>query len=346
MAFLDYNLANMRGIDEKRNQMSSQAFQREGAAKGRFFDNMQNLVGTLNRRSELGKEKDFRAGESEKERQARIKAAGLLAGERGGVRDWERGEGFGQDKELKQMEIDARNALARLEAELRKTGTDGDFNLDVAYAAVMSYTMGIDWGGPGWAPEAWDQAKKDTAMRRLDIALGAYDNENALLVRKMAEEDINGYLLPEEPGVDEGVPIKDPIWENPDFSADAQDYLRYRHGPTDFGNIKDAFGEWAQSLKDTPRSGINAIQGPTKENAAAQTMTSLEATEPTGRTLENPALWDEMLRLLRRVPTQTLDDPSVKSYLKEAADGDIQSTYMESMIQILKRALSPASGGR
>lgn len=84
MAFLDYNLANMRGIDEKRNQMSSQAFQREGAAKGRFFENVGNLVSTLGRRSEAEKQRGFKAGESEKERQARIKAAGLLATARTG----------------------------------------------------------------------------------------------------------------------------------------------------------------------------------------------------------------------------------------------------------------------
>ncbi len=84
MAFLDYNLARMRSIDEKVGQMSSQAFQGKQAAKGRFFEGMQNLVGTLNRRKELGTERGFREGESEKERQARIKAAGLLATARSG----------------------------------------------------------------------------------------------------------------------------------------------------------------------------------------------------------------------------------------------------------------------
>lgn len=86
MGALDYNLARMKGIDDKIGQMSSQAFQGKEASKGGFFGSLQNLIATINRGRELEKDRGFRAGETEKERQAGIEAAGLLSGERGDIR--------------------------------------------------------------------------------------------------------------------------------------------------------------------------------------------------------------------------------------------------------------------
>lgn len=338
----------MGGIRDTANRMRDISAGSKEAAYGRFFKTLGGLGARKEARRAAGEERGFLAEEAEKERGFRAgettkkemfdtasayrkiradeSAAELLATARAEEIADAYGIGFEQAKELKQMEIDARDAQLRLEAALKSAReTDKDLDIITTYNAVMEYAVG-GWRGPNWIPELWTEADKERAMRRIEIALGAYSDLGGIEdVRRMAEDDIMGYTITTAPDAAAGEGL--PGW-TPEQATEG--FRRAFAAPIPFTP-----GETTEGFQRT-------FGGPGEDTATR--INTIRATEPAMRT--DPTLWTRMLSLLGSVPS-TLDaqtQSDMEKHLDRAEDGMMNKTQLQEFISFLSKIRTPYTG--
>ncbi len=311
MAFLDYNLARMRGIDEKVGQMSSQAFQGEQAAKGRFFGGMQNLAGTLNARSaaeklagakvtEAGAGREFQGAEAAKIAEA-IKASEdrMYAAYNDGSYTDETSNitySWGDKPEFEMALAQLRADRARMDRDKEKGLTDiyGAFQNTLGELSMIFPAGGLDPGTLMYNTEWMLENKEDFRSAFNEFTSSKYSKEEQNSLNRLLESYLKSYALTleEEPTGGEG------FFQNI------------------FPNVPK--GEAVGGGAGLERLARQAGEG-----------------EPITK---DDNMWRVMQGMIDMVSTnkpQIVNDPTMKNYMKDINDGNITMNAFEKFMKFL-----------
>jgi hypothetical protein len=336
--WMNYNLARMSDIGGRTSRRADRAFAGKEASKGRLFDTIGDYISSLRGQREAEKQRGFISGESALDRAFRAEEAGkqrgfasgeaalgrdfdresqlrkiesaeeaakLLADARVEELQWARTEGFEQQKELEKLRADSRAALARLEASLRPGADAEDFNIEEAFAAVMSYATlgtGNEWSAT-WAPENWNQEAKDKIMRSADLILSRY-GENADIVKAMVVDYLDKFPMTEAgvPDVAEGVGDTSGVW----------------YPPLDYASRPYALDVESPEYTPTEEDLANPLYGVRGRDVGSYN-------------------WNLMYQMLNKVSPEAKQNPQLQAFIKEASDGKIEPNILSNFIDFLMK---------
>ena len=298
--FLQMNLNNLSGIRNKSGQIADRRLAQAESRKSKIFDAFKS-----------GAKAYTDATAATKDRKMEAWTAKNLADERDGERDWNRGEGFEQQKELLGLDAKNRMALARLTAAA-KGDTETAFDLNAVVGDIMS--IGVrGWDSPAFRPEEkqWDDNAVTDFWNAADSLIGMYDEAQQQDIRTKVNAMIDQYPVYSAPIADEGTE---------GFFDKAGNFIT---------KLGSGGNESFPSIYDTYNS---------QEGFSPEVTVPLQNITPSGRS--KPAEWTIMQDMIKQISgdPDLMQDDRVKMYIKDAKDGEFQQTTgLDDFIRVLEQ---------